>query len=99
MKWQAKEIVHKGQNRIAIYFEKDAQAIKRIKLLPGARWSSTLKAWHLPDVANYRKQFGIADTPTGKHALTKIHPANQGEFQKYLEALQLKAYSKSIIKT
>ncbi|MFM9838281.1 MAG: tyrosine-type recombinase/integrase [Cyclobacteriaceae bacterium] len=99
MKWEAKEIVHKGQKRIAIYFEKNAEAIKRIKLLPGARWSATLKAWHLPDVPTYRKKFGLPLQAIGKEVWSQIHPINQPAFTKLVEMLQLKAYSQSTLTT
>ena len=99
MKWEAKEIVHKGQKRIAIYFEKNAEAIKRIKLLPGTRWSATLKAWHLPNVATYRKKFGLPLQAIGKEVWSHIHPINQPAFTKLVEMLQLKAYSQSTITT
>lgn len=60
MKWEAKLIRHKGQDRIAIYFEKKNELIARIKKLPGVRWSATLIAWHLPDTDEYRQRFGLA---------------------------------------
>jgi integrase/recombinase XerD len=99
MKWQAKEIVHKGQKRIAIYFEKDAQAIKRMKALPGARWSITKKVWHLPDEPGYRKQFGLPPAREGKEVLLKIHNTNQPALAKLVETLQLKGYSPSTVTT
>jgi integrase/recombinase XerD len=43
MKWEAKAIKHSGEKRIAIYFEKDATLITRVKKLTGVRWSATLK--------------------------------------------------------
>jgi integrase/recombinase XerD len=97
MKWEAKGITHKGQSRIAVYFEKNEEAIKRIKLLPGARWSATLKAWHLPDEPAYRKQFGLE--PATAATPVPIHHFNQNELQLFIELLQLKAYSPSTIKT
>jgi integrase/recombinase XerD len=99
MKWEAKEIVHKGQNRIAVYFEKDIEAIKRMKALPGARWSATKKVWHLPDEPTYRKQFGLGQSVQRKASTATVHPINQREFENYIQELQLKAYSASTIKT
>ena len=49
MEWTAKTIRHKGEQRIAVYFEKNADLITRIKKLAGSRWSQSLKVWHLPD--------------------------------------------------
>ena len=71
MKWEAKPIIHKGENRIAIYFEKNNDAILRIKKLESSRWSATLKAWHLPDNKLYRTQFTI-DFDSVQQAKTSI---------------------------
>lgn len=59
--YSAKLIEHKGEKRIAVYFEKNAELIARFKKLTGAKWSNTLKAWHLPDNAAYRKRFGLPE--------------------------------------
>ena len=59
MKWEAKLVKHNKEKRIAIYFEKDATIITRIKKLTGVRWSATLKAWHLPDNQENRNRFKI----------------------------------------
>lgn len=59
MNWSAKLIKHKGEDRIAVFFERDAELIARIKKLDGSLWSQTLKVWHLPNTYDYRKQFGI----------------------------------------
>ena len=44
MNWEAKIITHKGSKRIAVYFEKNADLIARIKQIDGARWSQSLVA-------------------------------------------------------
>jgi len=44
MNWEAKIITHKKEKRIAIYFEKNADLIARIKKLDGSRWSQSLCA-------------------------------------------------------
>lgn len=92
-------ISHKGQNRIVVYFEKNAALIERFKKLPGARWSSTLKAWHIPDNMHYRKKFGIVPEFVSKKQLLKIGEVNQPAMQKLIEELQLKGYSENTIKT
>lgn len=60
MNWKAKAIVHKKQKRIAVWFEKDAAAIARIKQLNDCKWSNSLKAWHLPDTEENRKRFKLS---------------------------------------
>lgn len=59
MKWEAKQIVYKNENRIAVYFEKNQHLIDRIKKLDGARWSQSKKIWHLPDTFENRERFKI----------------------------------------
>ncbi len=49
MKWKVTLLTHRGEKRIAVYFEKNAALIARIKKLEHVRWSATLCAWHLPD--------------------------------------------------
>jgi integrase/recombinase XerD len=92
MKWEAKLIKHKGENRIAIYFEKNEAAIKRIKLLEGARWSASLKVWHLPDNESNRLRFRIElEVKKNEDHLVKIN-----QFKLWLKS---KRYSESTIKT
>jgi integrase/recombinase XerD len=71
MKWQANLINHRGQKRIAVYFERNTNAIARFK----KRWSVTLKVWHLPDTPTSRKQFGL-EPMEDKVLSFKIHPVN-----------------------
>jgi len=59
MKWNAKSIRYKKEDRIVVFFEKDAQSNDLIKKIAGARWSRTLGAWHLPDTDNNRQQFEV----------------------------------------
>ena len=42
MKWAAKIITYKKQQRISVIFDNTADAIARIKKLEDARWSETL---------------------------------------------------------
>lgn len=94
MKWEAKLLKHKGENRIAIYFEKNADLIARIKILNGSRWSQQLQVWHLPDNENYRRQFKL-DSPVLKS------PSLEGieAIEKFTQWLRSKRYSPSTIGT
>lgn len=94
MEWNAKLIKHNGENRIAVYFEKNATLIARIKKLEGSLWSQTHKAWHLPDTDTYRKQFGL---PLAEESLPSAHGfAAIEQFKRYLKS---KRYSENTIKT
>jgi integrase/recombinase XerD len=64
MNWKAIPKKHRGQHRIAIYFDYDTTLIDRIKSIEDARWSVTLKAWHVPDTAENRQRFKLAESTT-----------------------------------
>lgn len=92
MKWEAKILKHRGKNRIVVHFEKNAVLIARIKKLEDARWSASLKAWHLPDNNENRKRFKIA-LPSN---LSETHVQKIEHFKRWLKS---KRYSENTIKT
>ncbi|RZK36338.1 MAG: integrase [Pedobacter sp.] len=98
-KWFAKLIKHHGYNRIAVYFEHHAELTVRIKKVKGARWSNSLKVWHLPDHAENRSKFKLPVKIIGQQNLAKINQINQIAYQAYTDMLYLKAYSLATIKT
>ncbi len=59
MNYKAKTILHKGTPRIAIFFEKNAVLIARIKTFEDARWSASNCYWHLPDTEANRLHFKL----------------------------------------
>eukprot|EP01041_Mallomonas_annulata_P028640 gene28640-50515_t len=72
----------------------------RVKKLVGVRWSQTHKAWYVLDSAFNREKFCLTPKALiGKEVLSQIHPVNQMALQKYVETLQLKAYSLNTITT
>jgi integrase/recombinase XerD len=90
--YTAKIIKYKGTKRIAVTFEKNQELINRFKKLDGAKWSATLKTWHLPDTAEYRQKFKIpAEKQLSAEALQQI--------EKFVQWLRSKRYSESTIKT
>ena len=94
MKWEAKTITHKKEKRIAVYFEKNAEWIARIKQVEGSRWSQTLGVWHLPDTEENRIRFKL--TP-----LSLTIPSSEGieQIEKFKQWLRSKRYSESTIST
>jgi integrase/recombinase XerD len=94
MKWSAKIITHKGSKRIAVYFEKNAELIARIKEIGGAIWSQSLIAWHVPDTEENRIRFKIAP-------LSHSIPSSEGitQIEKFKQYLRSKRYSESTIAT
>lgn len=57
--WKAVPVLHNGQNRIAIYFERDLDLIARVKKIAGVKWSQSLKAWHITDNKKNRERFKL----------------------------------------
>ncbi|AWG23620.1 integrase [Flavobacterium faecale] len=98
MKWSANVIKHKSESRIAVYFQKNTELITRIKQIQGARWSSSLVAWHLPDTAENRIRFKIEGNK-GKSALSQIQTENQIALKRFIEQIQLMGYSSATLKT
>ena len=94
MNWDAKIITHRGSKRIAVYFEKNAELIARIKLVEGSRWSQSLVAWHLPDTEENRERFNIAPV---SHSLPSTEGI--GQIEKFKQFLRSKRYSESTVAT
>lgn len=94
MKWEAKIITHKNQKRIAVYFDKNAERIARIKKIDGSRWSQTLGVWHLPDTIENRERFHLVP-------LSYSLPSAEGieQIEKFKQWLRSKRYSERTITT
>jgi len=52
-------IIHRGNSRIKVSFEKNDEWNARMKKVRGARWSKTLRSWHIPDTEENRKRCGL----------------------------------------
>lgn len=94
MKWQAKLVKHSGERRIAVFFDKDAQLIRRIKQLEGSKWSQTKKYWHLPDNQENRDRFKIITAEK-----KEPNPFILLEISKFSYWLKSKRYSENTVKT
>ena len=94
MKWAAKIITYKKQQRISVIFDNTADAIARIKKLEDARWSETLGCWHLPDTEENRLRFKL---PNASELLPNIEIIKAIEnFKRWLRS---KRYSENTNKT
>lgn len=91
MYWSAKIISHNGEKRIAVYFEKSNELISRIRKVEGARWSQTLKVWHIPNTVENQIRFSIVVNQPSKEGLEQI--------EKFKQWLISKRYSSNTIKT
>ncbi|HNQ28346.1 MAG TPA: site-specific integrase [Aquaticitalea sp.] len=90
--YTAKIITHRGQKRIAVSFERKSELIARFKKLDGAKWSNTLKTWHLPYTEVYIRKFNlISDRP--------ISAEGKQQIERFVNWLRSKRYSESTVKT
>ena len=90
--YTAKLITHKAEKRIAVTFERNQELIDRFKKLDGAKWSTTLKTWHLPDTEEYRQRFKISFQK-------QLPTETQQQIETFMQWLRSKRYSDSTIKT
>jgi site-specific recombinase XerD len=90
--------MHKDKEIIWIRFRKDATLIKKVKTLVGARWSASQRSWYVPDKGAYRERFGLNEKAIQYNA-EGIHTNNQEIYQRYIDQLKLKAYSKTTLST
>lgn len=91
--------VHREKSVIFIRFGYDASMVAEVRKLVGCRWSQSNKCWYVPDVVAYRDKFGIAQKSIGKLAVSKMGATNVGEYNRFLETLQLKGYSPNTLRT
>lgn len=94
MKWNSKAITHRGEKRIAVFFDKDKALITQIKNIPDSRWSQTLKVWHFPDNDENRAEFGLKP-------IAVSYPNEQGirGLENFRRWMRSKRYSENTIAT
>lgn len=95
-----KLVTHDNQQRIALYFENTATLNQLVRTIPGARWSRTLKAWHITDNETNRKLMCIAlpvktYSPKDSHAFAPDTPQYIEQFTRWMQS---KRYSEQTIK-
>lgn len=98
----AKSVVHYDSNRIALYFNHSSELNQLIRQIPGARWSQTLKAWHIADVEAHRLICNLPLINRNKNAIKnnrKISHQTQELLNKYTNWMEVKRYSKSTIES
>jgi len=86
-----KRIKYRGETRIALFFEKNADWIVRVKKIEGSKWSQSLKVWHVPDTEANRIRFKIIIEEPSREGYQQIE-----NFKNWLRS---KRYSESTIKT
>ena len=89
---------HRGKGVIFIKFVYNKIFVDVVRLMVGSRWSQSNKCWYVPDVAEYRKRFGLSPKTMGKSVAAKISDVNAPHFKRYIESLQLKGYSPNTLR-
>ena len=98
----AKLVVHDNQHRIALYFANTATLNQLVRAIQGARWSRTLKAWHITDNEIYRSACNIQPINAHTNAIKnnrEISAQTQELLNKYTNWMEVKRYSKSTIES
>ncbi|MDB5226028.1 MAG: integrase [Bacteroidota bacterium] len=91
MEWKVKLIKFQNESRIALFFEKNHDLIQRAREIPGARWSYSLGAWHLPDTEENRVRFKVENGV--------LQTDKRENMEKFILWLKSKRYSDNTIKT
>ncbi len=103
MHWKAEPIIHNNQARIALHFDYSKEVNERVRKLAGAKWSSTLKVWHVPDNVTYREQFKLPEYSIVIQATRQSAPLIAEEIiaqvETYKRWLRSRRYSDNTIKT
>ena len=86
---------HKDKAVIKIVFAYDKVLGERVKALPGAAWSETMKCWYVPDNETYRARFKMEVKTASAQTLNKISAENAQALSALVQELQLKGYSRS----
>ncbi|HLP35652.1 phage integrase N-terminal SAM-like domain-containing protein [Lacibacter sp.] len=99
-------IIHRNKPRILVQFAHNKTWNERVKKVPDARWSNTLKGWHIPDTEENRKKCGLAPATALSIQHQKVQTSsirlsanNKTELLRCLEQLALKKYSSSTLQT
>ncbi len=103
-------ITHNRKKRIGVYFNYNNTLNDKMRKVDGAAWSRSLKCWHINDTPENRKKCKLPQQnssavllqpsiQTNKTALLYLSSNNKEQMQKFLEQLQLRAYSISTIRT
>jgi integrase/recombinase XerD len=88
--------IHKGQERLFLEFDYDAELIALIKKIDGIAWSQTRKAWHVPDT-NEHLELILSRFPDVEHTTVPKHPLEEKTVTKAPEpAKPRKPFSKGV---
>lgn len=67
-------VLHKGERRIALRFFYDPSLVEIVRTIPGARWSQSMKSWHIPGTEESKEK--MVQAFSGK-AIMQYNPEEQ----------------------
>jgi integrase/recombinase XerD len=92
---EIKKLIHREEQRISIAFPYNQEIISILKQIEGAKWSRTLRAWHLPDnessIINLKKAFPTLFEDAQKHTAQVKNTS-----QETLQNVRLTIFNRSI---
>ncbi len=98
-KYSFQPATHRNKNVILVSFPFDQGLVSDFRnRFTSAKWSSTKKAWYLPDLPVVRKALFLKETPFLEKYLPQIVPTNRPELIRFYDQLRLKAYSQNTIR-
>jgi integrase/recombinase XerD len=98
--WLIEPITHEGKTRLALRFNYNKADNAYVRTLTGARWSNTLKCWHVEDNGHYRKLFNLTTPATYlPKELADAGTATSEKLKEYVLWMRSKRYSESTIES
>ena len=94
--WTGKE---NRKDVIFIQFDNEKSLFLHLNSYCSARWSTTEKAWYLPNTRANRNFCQLHPEIAGKRILNKISPINRKEYLKFQTILNQNGYSPNTIRT
>jgi hypothetical protein len=61
MDWKITPIEHRGEKRIKVEFSNNFGLNQKIRSLAGAKWSASLKSWHVADTFENRLHLNLKE--------------------------------------
>lgn len=106
MQAQYSLVTHRGAAWILVAFTANEVLNNRMKKVPGCKWSRTYKGWLVPDTIENRNKCRLnpEKEPLSKQVISKsseqkLITDNKQAIELFEQALQLKGYSNSTIRT
>lgn len=88
-----KKVKHKDRQRIALIFEYDPELIKKVKRIPGIKWSQTMGCWHAPASTDLTKYLDAHDSENRVYRSSEIRPKGKIEPIDKVNRLAIRRYN------